>query len=80
MHDVTFTADPFVALAAPITELLSWDLHAATDSKQFLELQAALVDKIHELSPPVLHKGGWGVSSTDARKTFICLGWDSPQV
>lgn len=75
MNHVNFSGDISAALAAPFTELASWDLHTP-DTKQFLTLQAGLIDKIHELSPKVLHKGGWGTALENERKVFICLGWD----
>lgn len=80
LDDVTFSADLSDALAAPVTELLSWDLHATTEPEQFQKLLAALTEKFIAASPPGFHTGGWGVTAASDRKLWICVGWESPEV
>lgn len=80
MDDVTFSADLSDALASPVTEFLSWDLHATTDPEDFHKHRVALTEKFLAASPPGFHTGGWGVTAESDRKLWFCVGWESPEV
>ncbi|KAJ3524637.1 hypothetical protein NM688_g8527 [Phlebia brevispora] len=69
LRHVTFSAEPFVALNAPVTEFATWDLKAGQDREQFLTTLKKLISHIGTFPDSSgLYKGGWGAVVEDEKE------------
>lgn len=81
LDHVTFTAEPDIALSAPITEFAIWTLKETTDTEHFQNILAKLVALIASLPPSSgVYKGGWGTVVENQRQFMVLLGWESLEV
>ncbi|KAJ3553803.1 hypothetical protein NM688_g3423 [Phlebia brevispora] len=80
-HRVTFSAEPFTALSAPVTEFATWTVKETKDREQFKVQLQRLSDTIVSYPSSIgIHKGGWGTVVEDEKEMMILMGWDSLEI
>lgn len=81
LNHVTFSASPFDALNAPVTEYAIWKLKDTTDALHFRARLNALIVLILSFPKSAgVFPGGWGVFHEDERQFMVLLGWESLEV
>lgn len=78
---VRFSAEPFTALSAPLTEIVLWTLREDAPRPKVEELLTKLMEIVNNIpSSEGLYKADWGPVLDNERQFVVLIGWENMEV
>ncbi|KAF7790289.1 hypothetical protein EIP86_001243 [Pleurotus ostreatoroseus] len=75
---VRFSAEPFTALSAPLTEIVLWTLRDDAPRQKVEELLTKLMGIVNNIpSSEGLYKADWGPVLDNERQFVVLIGWEN---